>query len=147
MSFYHIQILLHSVYQALVYDVNTTLLLKTPKILLKYGMLVILKWPQFCIFKIKFSQFSIIKSYWRRIPSLSIRRQYDFIIENYENFILKMQYWGHFKITCIPYFNKISPATLIFFGLNISIFRILGVSISVTGAPGDPKIFFWDIHI
>ena len=78
----------------------------------------------------------------QRIPSLSIRRQYDFIIENSENFILKMQNWGHFKITSIPYFNKISPATLIFFGLNISIFRVLEVSISVTGAPGDPKIFF-----
>ena len=79
------------------------------------------------------------------LPSLSIRRQYDFIIENCENFILKMQYWGHFKITCIAYINKISPATLIFFGLNMSIFgilRILEVSISVTGAPWDPKFFF-----
>ena len=78
----------------------------------------------------------------KRIPSLSIRRQYDFIIENYENFILKMQYWGHFEITCIAYFNKIPSGTLIFFGPNISIFRVLEVSISVTGAPGDPKIFF-----
>ena len=78
----------------------------------------------------------------QRIPSLSIRRQYDFIIENCENFILKMQNWGHFKITCIAYFNKIRSGTLIFFGLNISIFRVLEVSISVTGAPGDPKIFF-----
>ena len=42
-------------------------------ILLKYGMLVILKWPQFCIFKIKFSEFSIIKSYWRHILRLGIR--------------------------------------------------------------------------
>ena len=76
------------------------------------------------------------------LPSLSIRCQYDFIIENHENFILKMQYWGHFKITCIAYFNKIPSGTLIFYGPNISIFRILEVSISVTGAPGDPKIFF-----
>ena len=56
-----------------------------------------------------------------------------------------MQYWGHFEITSIPYFNKISPGTLIFFGLNMSIFgilRILEVSISVTGAPGAPKFFF-----
>ena len=42
-------------------------------ILLKYAMHVILKWPQYCIFKIKFSWFSIIKSYWRRILRLGIR--------------------------------------------------------------------------
>ena len=79
------------------------------------------------------------------LSNQTISRQYDFIYENSENFILKMQYWGHFEITSIPYFDEISSATLIFFGLNMSIFgilRILEVSISVTGAPGDPKIFF-----
>ena len=53
-----------------------------------------------------------------------------------------MQNWGHFEISCITNFNKIDPGTLINFGTNMSIFGVLEVGISVTGAPGDPKIFF-----
>ena len=65
-------------------EILTSKILKIPKmlmfrpkkinvpdlILLKYAMHVILKWPQYCIFKIKFSQFSKIKSYWRDIVQL-----------------------------------------------------------------------------
>ena len=67
-----------------VMEILTSKILKIPKmlmfrpkkinvpdlILLKYAMHVILKWPQYCIFKIKFSQFSKIKSYWCDIVQL-----------------------------------------------------------------------------
>ena len=66
-----------------------------------------------------FSEFLL--NYW------SVRPLYDFIYELNQNIIWKMQNWGHFKITCIPYFNKISPGTLIFLGLKML------------------ENFFWDI--
>ena len=57
-------------------------------ILLKYAMHVISKWPQYCIFKIKFSWFSIIKSYWRRILRLGIRLVVKFGYDKNSSFLL-----------------------------------------------------------
>ena len=57
-------------------------------ILLKYAMHVISKWPQYCIFKIKFSWFSIIKSYWRRILRLGIRLVVKFGYDKNSSFSL-----------------------------------------------------------